>query len=314
MDHYEPYPPALPPQRPPRYWLHAALFLATVASTTYIGGFHAAGFESSFGSRPFELQPVWEHLQSGLWFSLPFIAFLTAHEFGHYFAARAHGLRPTLPFFIPMPLLFTGTMGAVIFFRGRFPNRRVLFDFAGAGPLAGFAVALPALVLGIAWSNVGRLPADLTGYFWLGEPLLFQWVVSAIFGPIGDGLSLNMHPTALAGWLGLLFTLMNLIPAGQLDGGHIAYALLGRRARWVTIASLAALALLVVFAAAYSWIGWLILLAILMRLFGWDHPPAVDDAQPLDPVRLAFVGLIVVIFIVCFTPVPISPIEFIGPR
>ncbi len=249
----------------------------------------------------------------GLSFSVPFLGFLTCHEFGHYFAGRWHGLRPSLPYFLPVPFLpLTGTVGAVIFFRGHFPNRRVLFDFAAAGPIAGFVVAVVSLTLGLAWSPVVRLPDKLVGqWFSLGEPLLFQWLAWWLAGPVSTGYSINLHPTALAGWLGLLFTVMNLIPAGQLDGGHMAYALLGRNARWVTIGSITALLLLVVVAGAYSWIAWIVLLVALLRLFGWQHPPAVDDDMPLDRPRRVLLAVVVVIFIVSFMPAPISPIEFI---
>jgi membrane-associated protease RseP (regulator of RpoE activity) len=300
--------PALAPQK---VWRHVLLFLLTLATTTWVGAEHHLGFLSEFGARRIPPVSLWMVVTLGLSFSVPFLAFLACHEFGHYFAGRFHGLRPSLPYFLPVPLPLTGTMGAVIFFRGHFPNRRVLFDFAAAGPIAGFVVAVVALALGLAWSPVVRVPERLVGY-WLGEPLLFQWLAHLTAGPVARGYSINLHPTALAGWLGLLFTLMNLVPAGQLDGGHIAYAVLGRRARWVTVLSIGGLVGLVIVARAYSWVAWLVLLVAMLRLFGWTHPPAVDDEMPLDRGRLIAVGVVIVIFILCFMPAPISPMEFIG--
>ncbi|HEY8550894.1 MAG TPA: site-2 protease family protein [Vicinamibacterales bacterium] len=310
---YEPDAPpaAVPVRQGARLWVHVLLFLLTALTTTFVGGAHALGFASDFGTRPEQDITATRLLTTGLSFSIPFLGFLLAHEFGHYLAARAHGLRPSLPYFIPAPLPLTGTMGAVIFFRGRFPNRRVLFDFAAAGPLAGFAVAAPVLFLGLTWSRVVAVPENMEG-FYLGEPLLFQWMANALFGDVAEGYSINLHPTALAGWLGLLFTLMNLIPAGQLDGGHIAYAWLGRPARWVTLLSFVAIGGLIVVGRAYSWAGWLVVLLVLLWLFGWDHPPALDDVSPLDPIRVALVIAVIGIFVVCFMPVPISPIEFMG--
>ena len=284
---------------------HLVLFLLTVVTTTIAGADNYLDFASQFGSTTVELT-WWQAMLRGLWFSVPFLGFLTAHEFGHYGAARWHGLRPSLPYFIPAPLPLTGSLGAVILFRGRFPDRRVLFDFAAGGPFAGFAVALIALALGLLWSPVIRLPQDMRGMGWLGEPLLFQWLSSAIVGPVRDGWSINLHPTALAGWFGLLFTMMNLLPIGQLDGGHVTYAVMRRSSRWVTLAGLALIGVLIVWFGAYTFTLWLILLIVMLRFIGWEHPAAEDDELPLDPLRLVLAALLVAIFVVCFIPVPIS--------
>jgi membrane-associated protease RseP (regulator of RpoE activity) len=295
---------------------HLVLFLLTVVTTTIAGAGNYLGFLQGFSNTTVELtrSNVAQILIGGLWFSVPFLGFLTAHEFGHYYAARWHGLRPSLPYFIPFPpIIPTGSLGAVIVFRGRFPDRRVLFDFAAGGPLAGFVVALGALALGLFWSPVQRLPDVFHGE-WLGEPLLFQWLSRAIVGPVPDGWSINLHPTAFAGWFGVLFTMMNLMPIGQLDGGHITYALARRHGRWVTFAGLGLLAVLIVGFHAYSWILWLILLLVMLRFIGWDHPSADDDELPLGPARLALAALVIVIFVLCFTPVPISPIELVNGK
>ena len=288
---------------------HLGLFFLTVVTSTAAGAGHYHEFLSSFGAQQVALS-WWQSALGGLWFSVPFLAFLTAHEFGHYGAARWHGLRPTLPYYLPAPpLIPTGSFGAVILFRGQFPNRRVLFDFAAGGPFAGFVVAVIALALGLSWSPVIPLPEVLgEGTSWLGEPLLFRWLSAAINGPVKDGYSLNLHPTALAGWFGLLFTMMNLAPISQLDGGHVAYAVLRRHSRWFTIGGIGALLFFILWWHAYSWVLFVALLLVIMRLLGWEHPPSVDDETPLDPLRLLLAGLIVVILIVCFMPVPIASI------
>jgi membrane-associated protease RseP (regulator of RpoE activity) len=283
---------------------HLVLFLLTVVTTTAAGAGNYSDFLAQFGTTTVQLT-WWQSALGGLWFSVPFLGFLTAHEFGHYGMARWHGLRPSLPYFLPVPLPITGSLGAVILFRGRFPDRRVLFDFAAGGPFAGFVVALLALGLGLHWSPVQRLPAVLHGdWLGLGEPLLFQWLSTAIVGPVPDGFSINLHPTAFAGWFGVLFTMMNLLPIGQLDGGHIAYAVVRRYSRWITLAGLAGVAFLVFGFHAYSLTLWLILLLVMLRFIGWEHPTADDDDLPLDPVRLALAAVLVAILVVCFMPVP----------
>ena len=156
---------------------HLALFLLTVLTSTAAGALHHLAFVQGFGTAPVALTWTQQAL-GGLWFSVPFLSFLTAHEFGHYFAARWHGLRPSLPYYLPAPVPLTGSLGAVIVFRGQFPDRRGLFDFAAGGPLAGFVVAVIALASGLAWSPVEKLPDQFVGY-WMGEPLLFQWLSRA---------------------------------------------------------------------------------------------------------------------------------------
>jgi membrane-associated protease RseP (regulator of RpoE activity) len=289
---------------------HLVLFLLTALTTTAAGALNYAGFVSGFSGAPITLSWVQLGL-NGLWFSVPFLGFLTAHEFGHYFAARWHGLRPSLPYFIPFPplVLPTGSLGAVIVFRGHFPDRRVLFDFAAGGPVAGFVVAVIALALGLSWSPVEPLPANFEGA-WLAEPLMFQWLSQALAPAAPPGTSLNLHPTAFAGWLGLLFTMMNLVPIGQLDGGHITYAVVRRGSRWVTLTAFAALAVFIFVFDAKSWILWAGILLVLMYFFGWEHPPALDDDLPLDPLRLVAVALVIAIFVVSFMAVPIS--DFLG--
>jgi len=278
---------------------HLGLFLVTVVTTTAAGALQFADFQHAF--HPGVVLPWWRLAIGGLYFSVPFLGFLTAHEFGHYGMARWHGLRPSLPYYIPAPLL-TGSLGAVIVFRGHFPNRRVLFDFAAGGPIAGFVVAVLASAVGLRWSPI--IHSATTPGIALGNPMVFQWASDLVLGPLAPGMDVSLHPTAFAGWLGLLFTMMNLVPISQLDGGHIAYAVFRRRSRWVTVAAIAAVTWAVVGLGVQTWALWLVLLLVMMRLIGWEHPPALDDDLPLDPLRVLAVVLVVAIMVLCFMPVP----------
>ena len=214
-----------------RRWLHLALFVLTIVSTTLVGAEHYLGYVSDFGRQPVRISPAL--ILQGFWYSGTILLFLGAHEFGHYLACRYYQVDASLPFFIPMPLVLTGTLGAFIRIREPIPTKPMLFDIGIAGPLAGFAVALPALFIGIALSPVVLVPQNLSG-FNLGEPLLFRAATWLTWGSIPDGYSVNLHPMAFASWFGLLATALNLFPIGQLDGGHISYAVLGRRSTTVT--------------------------------------------------------------------------------
>jgi membrane-associated protease RseP (regulator of RpoE activity) len=300
---FPPPPPARAPVRD-RLWLH----LLTVASTTMAGANMYAGFLSQFGYRQVH-ETAWQILQGGLWFSLPALAILGCHEMGHYLACRYYRVDASLPFFLPMPLVLFGTMGAVIRIRDPIPTKRMLFDIGVAGPIAGFIVAIPTLILGTAWSHVTRLPPNLGGLM-LGEPLLFQGVQRAFFGHIPEGYTVNSHPLIFAAWFGLLATSLNLLPVGQLDGGHIAYANLGTRSRYVTLGTLAAMLVLGV-TMAPSWLVWCGLIGVLLVMTGWQHPPTLDDHVPLDASRVWVSILAVLIFIACFTPAPITPTELL---
>jgi membrane-associated protease RseP (regulator of RpoE activity) len=143
----------------------------------------------------------------------------------------------------------------------------------------------------------------------LGDPLVFQWLGDLVVGPVPDGYTVSLHPTALAGWLGLLFTMMNLVPISQLDGGHIAYAVLRRRSRWVTLAGLGAVTWAIFGLGAQTWTLWLLLLLVMMRFVGWEHPPALDDDRPLDASRLVLAAVVVAIMAVCFMPVPFPDLK-----
>jgi len=238
------------------------------------------------------------------------MSILVAHEMGHYVACRIYGVNSTLPFFIPapwapigpglmwMPLSFIGTFGAVIRIKAPFPDRKALFDVGIAGPLAGFVVAVPVLCLGLMEARLVPAGAEAGGVG-LGEPLLFHWAAYLVRGATPDGMTLSLGPLGLAAWFGLLVTALNLMPVGQLDGGHVAYALLRRRALPLS-RTVSVLALVLVYLRPL-WLVW----TVLMILLGRRHPPTLADHRPVGRAR-AFVGLLgLAVFAVCFTPSPI---------
>lgn len=264
-----------------RLWLHVLLFALSVAT-------------------------MW--LAYGLGFAASLAFILLSHELGHYVACRRHGVSASLPYFIPgLPLMLPflrvlpppGTFGAVIRIRSPFPNRRALFDIGIAGPLAGFVALIPVLLLGLHQVRLvpssGVLPGNT-----LGEPLFFHWLAGWWFRSVPDGVSLELDPIGMAAWYGLLFTGLNLIPIGQLDGGHMTYALFGNKAQrlsqivwWTYVAAMIVL--------GPGFILW----TVLMRVLGFQHPPTLDDAAPLGRARVLW-GLVgLAVFVGCFMPAPI---------
>jgi len=264
-----------PRRRRGRPWVNVLLLLATLAMTTGVGALHYAGFASDFGRVDVGLEWL-----SGLWYSLTILAILGCHELGHYFACRYYGVDASLPYFLPAPIL-TGTLGAFIRIREPIRSKPVLFDVGVAGPIAGFLVAVPALFGGLMLSGVSRLPPEFTGLE-LGEPLLFRFAAWWLFGTTPEGYSLNLHPVAFAAWFGLIATALNLFPIGQLDGGHISYAVLGRHSTWVTLGAMATAIALTMFST--SWLVWTMLLALMLVMFGPRHPKTPDEHVPLEEV------------------------------
>jgi membrane-associated protease RseP (regulator of RpoE activity) len=231
------------------------------------------------------------------------LSILMAHEMGHYLMCRLYRVDATLPYFIPFPFFpFTlvGTLGAFIRMRGPIPHRRALFDIGIAGPLAGFAVCLPVMVLGVfearVVTNLPNVPDTFS--LTLGEPLLFHWA-AVWLRAVRQDQTLSIGPLGMAAWFGLFVTALNMMPIGQLDGGHVVYSLLRERAHVVSrIASWVCVALIYF---GPSWILW----AILVRVLGRRHPPTWDDAAPLGRARVAIGIFGFVVFAVCFTPTPI---------
>lgn len=329
---FEPHyvPPPVP--RRDRRWRHILLFALTFVSTTLVGGFHYQSFVRGFEVPPptqvVEVHGVTEFLLalarglahdlvavgalianpefmlSGLWYSVSILGILGCHEMGHYVACRRYGVDATLPFFLPAPLPLTGTLGAFIRIRSRIPSKKALFDIAFAGPFAGFVVAVPILFLGLAMSTREQLPEHFSG-IWLGEPLLFRLARFLVIGNLPANMDVNMHPIAFAAWFGLLATALNLFPIGQLDGGHISHAVLGRRSSYVSL-MMAAGAIGLTFLSA-SWFVWTLLIVLMLLAMGPHHPPTLDEDTPLDSRRRMLALFALVMLIVCFTPVPIEP-------
>jgi membrane-associated protease RseP (regulator of RpoE activity) len=291
-------------------WLHLLLFALTVATTTIAGAAQYASFLDDFRGSTALPMPFTALLVRGIWYSGTILTILGCHELGHYFACRYYDVDASLPFFIPAPILLTGTMGAFIRIREPIPQKRMLFDIGIAGPIAGFLVAVPALFIGVALSHVVRLPANQSNMLELGEPLLFKFASWLLWGTQPAGYSLNMHPMAFAAWFGLLATALNLFPMGQLDGGHIAYAVLGPRlSTRLTFATVAVTMGLAWFAS--SWIVWTVLTIAMLVAFGPRHPRVFDEEVPLDRTRLLLALFAVAMFILCFTPAPIRPMDVI---
>jgi membrane-associated protease RseP (regulator of RpoE activity) len=288
--------------RPSQVWINLVLFAATVLATLLTGAI------SEVGQRVPEAMILPALLQrpilllTGLPFSLTLMSILLAHEMGHYIVGRRYNAPVSLPYFIPMPFFgLFGTMGAVIVQRAPFEDRRSLFDIGVAGPLAGLVVTLPLLVYGLATSKVGPIPP---GSLMEGNSILYLAIKYLIFGKIlpGHGLDVSLNPVAWAAWGGLLITSLNLLPIGQLDGGHTLYALLGRRA-W-PVAFGVVLLLLVM---GIVWQGWF-LWAILVLVFGVRHPAPLNDLSPMGLGR-TLVGIgVLVLFVLTFTPIPFSGI------
>lgn len=301
----------LTPRYQPRWWLHGLLLALTLVTTTVAGSRLAANFAE--GRAAFHLEDDLAYfltllqnpaqLTAGLPFSLTLLAILLAHELGHYFACWFHRVDATPPFFLPAPTLI-GTFGAFIRIQAPIYTRRQLFDIGVAGPVAGFLVLLPALGIGLAYSKV--LPGIAAeGDLVFGSPLLV-WGAAQVLFPGVPAEDLYLHPVARAAWVGLLATALNLLPIGQLDGGHILYAFARHRHRrlsQVFAVILAAVGLV------FGWLGW-ILWAGFFLFTGLRHPPIVDDAA-LGTGRTRMALLAVVMLALSFTPVPVRGTEFL---
>jgi membrane-associated protease RseP (regulator of RpoE activity) len=299
------------PRQDRSYRWHVLLLAFTFVTTTIAGAEHFASYQLDFGQRDVEIAPA-VLLLNGLWYSLSILAILGAHECGHYFACRYYGIDASLPYFLPAPLPLTGTLGAFIRIRQPIPGKRQLFDVGIAGPIAGFVVAVPVLVAGMSFSRITQLPENTNGFVELGEPLLFQMVAWLFWGTPAEGQSINMHPMAFAAWFGLLATALNLFPIGQLDGGHISYAVFGRKSTAVTLAGVTILIGLSFLSS--SWVVWTVLTIIMLAAFGPRHPRTEDEAVPLDRTRIWLAVAAAIMFVLCFTPAPIEPFDIVRSR
>ena len=284
-------------------WLHAVLLLLTILTTTIVGSRMQYNFAHDLPA--FDLDRDWAvfytfwhqpaQLLGGLPFSLTLIAILLAHEFGHYLACVYYDVDATLPFFIPAPTPI-GTMGAFIRIQSAIYSKRILFDIGIAGPIAGFIFLLPALSVGLAFSKI--VPGiNHQGTLTFGVPPIL-WLLERVIFPGVHPVNIYLHPVARAGWVGVFATALNLLPVGQLDGGHILYALLGERHRWVSIAFI----LMLIPAGLYFWYGWLFWSGVLFFLA--RRHPAIYDVSNIgaDRVRLGLFAL--VMFLLCFMLAP----------
>lgn len=303
-----------------RLWLHALLFVATAASTflTYL----TQSGDGLSGGR--------EHVLGSAAFAISTMAILTAHEFGHFLMARKHGVDSSWPYFIPVPFGF-GTMGAVIRLRARIPTRDALVDIGAAGPLAGLAVIIPLWCLGVALSTVAKAPNlgdSFPGQFSLwqlisswrdvapegnvvqvfGDNLIglgLQWLIK---GPLPAGTELFAHPVLVASWFGFLMTMLNLLPVGQLDGGHLTHAWFGERA--VTLGKV--VTVLVLGAAVFFAVSWLVWALLVTLVVKFRHPPVVDETVPLSRSRKLVCALCFVFTVLTFMPAPIRFVAMPG--
>ena len=227
------------------------------------------------------------------------IVILLGHEMGHYLACRFYRIEATLPFFIPAPTLI-GTLGAFIKIKSPITRRKQLFDIGVAGPLTGFLLSLPALIYGLSLSKVvPAVPREVAMVF--GEPLLLKFVAGLMFRGVPAQSDLFLHPVAFAGWVGILVTAFNLFPVGQLDGGHVSFALLGEKSKRL------AQMLLVVFVimGIFFWIGWIVWTLVIV-LLGLRHPRVIDDRERLSLARRCIGAVMLLIFVLSFIPAPIK--------
>lgn len=276
-------------------YLPIILFLVTVFTTLWAGAYQM-NTKPVTGAWDFLVRYP-DHLFQGWPFAATLLGILVTHEFGHFWLARIHRVPASFPLFIPGPPQFIGTFGAIIRMRSPIMNRRALFDIGVAGPIAGFVVAVVALIIGLSMSTV--VPKLGSYGLQLGEPLLLQFFAWIIFGPIPDTYDIVLHPVGFAAWFGLFVTAINLIPVGQLDGGHVAFALFGKRQRTLAFAILPILVAL----GIWGWPGWL-LWAGLTGLVGISHPPVRDPATELGRGRVWVGWLAMAMFVLCFSPVP----------
>jgi membrane-associated protease RseP (regulator of RpoE activity) len=279
--------------------LNILLFALTLLTTTTAGALMAGAVHPL-------LHP--SGLLKGLSFSLPLMAILLAHEMGHFITARRNQVNTSWPYFLPAPFpsfFFFGTFGAFIHIREQPRSRRVMFDIGAAGPWAGALLAVVAVIVGLHYSEIG--PLDNSGGLQLGNSLLFWGLARWVLGVNPDLVTVNLNPIALAGWIGLFVTTFNLLPAGQLDGGHVVYALFGRYHKRISRACVIA-CILIALVPAYLghsfWLGWLLWAGIIWAL-GLGHPQTTDADTPLDRRRWLAAWLTVALFVVTFSPVPL---------
>jgi membrane-associated protease RseP (regulator of RpoE activity) len=316
LEYFRPAPEWVPSPPKPRYWLHILLLLATCFTTLVMGARMEYNFQHgqpalsvNDDSLPFfPANWAFSHparLLGGVPFMATLMLFFLAHEMGHYLYCRRYGVYATLPFFIPVPTPI-GTMGAIILIRSRIRSRTALFDIGIAGPIAGFVVALAVLIVSLAWSkpmHPGLGPAE----YELGYPLIFHVVhrllatAGLIHGPAAFPLDrVLLHPTAIAAWVGMLATSLNLLPGGQLDGGHIIFSLAPRAHKLVSRLTI----LILLFMAYYLWTGWFVW-AILLQLSSFRHPQVAERPR-VSGGRMWLALFALLMLALTLTPAPLA--------
>ena len=270
-------------------YLNIVLFVLTFISTLTVGAMHEG---IDVVAEPIQIYKGWP-------FSITLLLILLFHEFSHYLASKKHRIEASLPYFIPAPTLF-GTFGAVIKMKSPITTKNALIDIGASGPIAGFIISVIATVIGLSFSQI--MPVhDTANMISLGDSLLFKALTRVILGIVPANYDVYLHPVALAGWIGFFVTSLNLIPIGQLDGGHILYALLGDKHAAVS----KLLVGLMFIMGLVLWDGWLIW-GVLLIILGFKHPPIVYSEMPLDPKRKIIGWIALAIFVLTFTPVPIA--------
>jgi membrane-associated protease RseP (regulator of RpoE activity) len=274
------------------YRLPLVLFILTAVTTLIAGSSFYVSYEDLI-NRP-------ALIVTGIPFAVSLLSILLAHEMGHFITSRRYHVDVTLPYFIPAPTLI-GTLGAVIKMRSPIRRKKVLLDVGAAGPLAGIVIAIPLVIWGLYHSQVVPIGSGEQAYILFGDSLLFKFLSYMIVGTIPAGRDIMLSPIAFAGWVGFLVTALNLMPMGQLDGGHIAYALFGRRQRIVSRVFVGGLVVLGIF----YYVGWLIWAALVI-IIGVDHPPVSENDTGLDLNRMIVGWFCFLLFVVTFIPVPVQ--------
>lgn len=268
-------------------FLQIVLFILTMLSTLFVGAMQTGADI---------LKDPWK-IYYGLPFALTLMIILLTHELSHYFASKKHGVNATLPYFIPAPTII-GTFGAFIKMKSPIVTRKALIDIGASGPIAGFIVSVIAVLIGLHLSKIVSV-SQTKGALTLGDSILFSFLAQTVLGVTPADSDILLNPVAFAGWIGLFVTSMNLIPVGQLDGGHIAFALLGEKQTRLSFILVLVMSLL----GVLLWEGWIIW-AVLLLVIGLRHPPVISWEVPLDKRRKVIGWLAFVIFILTFIPVP----------
>jgi len=283
-------------------WINLALFIAVIFTTALAGAIMWVGiYETGLKDWEFLVKAIEPfYLWNGfIYFSIPLLSILGVHEMGHYFVSKKHNLETSLPFFIPLPPPFIlGTFGAIISTHEPIPNRKTLLDVGASGPICGFLVAIPVCIVGLflMQQNPIPIPAEQGGIV-IAFPLVMQGL-SNLF-PITSDAMIQIHPTLFAGWVGCFLTAVNLLPIGQLDGGHIARAVFKEKQKYVSWAVIIAIVVLSFFSS-----GWLFFVIIILFLIGTKHQPPLNEITPLDTKRILIGILALIIFVLCFAPIP----------